>query len=620
MTSISGHLISGNNGFKSTKVGLYEITDIRENKAIQIASTSSDKDGVFEFKAVNLDPKKTYYIFAKKRSKVLTGLIKSNTRDNLIINDRSTVASGTVFNYFINGDHLNGSKSSRRSGWMTYRNLVLSDGEVAELARRNKATAERLNLLANLNAASIADPSIQREFFALTSPEKGAETRTNLEAITTIGRNPARNAREIFALAESVPVVYPATSKHIADRDSWLLYFEHYGAADETDAVFFGPGNIALDGRGDLWITNNFRPGTENEDPPFPSVTLPRMKPSGELAKGTPLEGGGIYGSGFGIGVDPGGQVWVGNFGFGASKVPLRGNGNSISLFSKQGEPLSPDGSQLPSRSPSGGYTQGDLLGVQGVVSDQRGNIWIASFRGTKKTPSKVVVYPEGEPNRYVSFEHPALTAPFDIAIDAEGDAWVSYKSGGRHGTGGVAQLSYGAADGISSVKTIQSKQLNVPFGIATGSDGSVWVSSNGGSPRYASRTVSRIDSLTGQLQTFPINSESFTGPWGVNLDGSNNVYVANFEGLSFSILCGATEGCPGNVRQGEALSPENGYSFDGTIMRPTGLEVDSGGNLWVTNNYHEDAQLFGQHSVFQAIGLADPVTTPSIGPAIPLL
>lgn len=620
MTTINGHLISGNNGFKSTQVGLYKTTSIQKKRSNLIASTSSDTDGFFEFNSLKLNPKNTYYIFAKNRSSILTGLFKSKTQDSLIINDRSTVATGIVFNHFINREHLRGSESSRRSGWMTYRNLVLSNGKVAGLARRNKATSERLNLLANLNAAAIADPSIQSKLFALTSPENGAETQTNLEAFTTIGRNPAKNAREIFALTESVPTTYPTTSKNIADRNSWLLYFEHYGAADEADSVFFGPGNIALDGRGDLWITNNFRPGTENEDPPFASVTLPRMKPSGELTGGKPLEGGGIYGSGFGIGIDPGGQVWVGNFGFGASKMPLRGNGNSISLFSRQGEPLSPDGSLLPSRSPSGGYTQGDLLGVQGVVSDKRGNIWIASFRDTKKTPSKVVLYPEGDPNRFMSFEHATLTAPFDIAIDAEGDAWVSYESGGRHGTGGIAQLSYDAADGISSVKTFQSKQLNVPFGIATGSDGSVWVSNNGGSPRYASKTVSRIDPLIGQLRTFPVNSKSFTGPWGVNLDGSNNVYVSNFKGLSFSVLCGASEGCPGGVLQGETLSPERGYDFDGSIMRPTGLEVDSGGNLWVTNNYHVQPDLYGQYSIFQAIGLADPVTTPSIGQATPLL
>ena len=620
MATIKGNIQSGKSAFKSDNVSLFEITKLTDQRPIKLASTQSKENGNFSFKNITLNPKKTYYITAKNQSSILAALLKQDTHKGLVINDRSSVAASYVFNHFINGDQISGNRPSIRAGWLTYRNLVRTNGSTAKLARRNPATAERVNLLANLTAAAIAEPSAREEFFKLTAAPGGNQPQTTMEAIAAIGSNPSINAEKIFKLAESVPAIYPTDLQAIADRQSWLLYFEHYGAPDESDSVFFGPGNIALDRRGDLWITNNFRPGSENENPPFASVTLPRMKPNGRLTGGEPLMGGGIYGSGFGVGIDPSDQVWVGNFGFGASKVPLRGNGNSISLFSKNGEPLSPDGSELPSRSPSGGFTQGDLLGVQGVVSDQQGNIWIASFRDTKTTPSKVVLYPKGNPDQFASYEHPKLSSPFDIAISAEGDAWVSYESGGRRGTGGVVQLSFDENDGIVAVNTFQSKQLNVPFGIATGSDGSVWVSNNGGSPLYPSKTVSRLDSLTGQLQTFPINSESFTGPWGINLDGSNNVYVANFQALSFSVLCGAARGCPGGVLHGEALSPEGGYDFDGTIMRPTGLEVDSAGNVWVANNYHEDAQLFGQHSVFQAIGLADPVTTPSIGPMKPLL
>ena len=622
MATIRGNIQSGGSAFKSKKISLFEITKLSDQQPIKLASTQSNKNGNFSFKSLTLEPKKTYYITAKNQSSVLAALLKNNVHkeQDLVINDRSTVAAGYVFNRFINKNHIRGNRSSIRTGWMTYRNLVRSNGTTAGLSRNNPATAERVNLLSNLTAAAISDPSTKADLFKLTTAPGADPTRTTLEAIAAVGRNPSHNAEQLFELADSTPATYSTNDQAIADRQSWLLYFEHFGAPDEAESVFFGPGNIALDRRGDLWITNNFMPGTENENPPFASVTLPRMKPNGRLSGGAPLTGGGIYGSGFGVAIDPSDRVWVGNFGFGASKIPLRGNGNSISLFSKQGVPLSPDGSERPSRSPAGGFTQGDLLGVQGVVSDQQGNIWIASFRNSKTTPSKVVVYPEGNPDHFLSYEHPQLSSPFDIAIGAGGDAWVSYEDGGRHGTGGVVQLSFDASDGIKAVKTVQSKQLNVPFGIATGSDDSVWVSNNGGSPRYPSKTVSRIDSLTGQLRSFEINAKAFTGPWGINLDGSNNVYVANFQGLSFSKLCGAATGCPGGVAQGGALSPEGGYDFDGTIMRPTGLEVDSAGNLWVANNYNEDAQLFGQHSVFQAIGLADPVTTPSIGPMNPLL
>jgi len=311
--------------------------------------------------------------------------------------------------------------------------------------------------------------------------------------------------------------------------------------------------------------------------------------------------------------------LWIGNFGFGASKVPLRGNGNSVSLFSKEGEALSPDRSRRAPRKPSGGYTEGELLGVQGVTSDQEGNIWIASFRDTASTPSKIVVYEDGQPKQFYSFQHPELTSPFDIAIDASGNAWVSYRSGGRRGQGGIGHFSFDSKDGIKLIQTIESRDLNVPFGIATAADGSVWVANNGGPPNYNSRTVCKIDPITGDVETFSINASKEAGPWGLNLDGANNVYVANFEDLSISVLNGSSVSSLYGHQPGTELSPEGGYDFDGNIMRPTGLEVDSAGNVWVTNNYNVEADLYGQNSVFQAIGLADPVKTPLIGPVAPL-
>ena len=620
MSVLKGHLLSSNQGFQSENVNLYEIPESTSKNPRLIASTSSDAAGFFAFDGVNLSPERTYYVSATDGPNHLLGLLRDSDTTNLIINDLTSAASAYTFNRFIDGEALSGNAASVRSGWMTYQNLVNPDGSIADFASNNVATAERLNLLANINAAAIADLTFRQTLVALTSPSEGDSNQTNLEALASIGNNPAKNARKLFDLAETAPAIYPAGSESISQRDSWLLYFEHFGAADESESVFFGPGNIAIDRNGDLWIANNFRPGTEDLDPPLPGNTLPRMQPNGELTGGEPLQGGGIYGSGFGVSIDPQGRVWVGNFGFGTSKIPLRGNGNSVSLFSSEGEPLSPARSPLvPPRQPSGGFTQGDLLGVQGVTSDQEGNIWIASFRDTRKNPSKIVVYPEGQPQRFDSYQHPSLTSPFDIAIDQDGDAWVSYRSGGSNKQGGVGQYRFDKKDGICLIQTIESEDLNVPFGVATATDGSVWVANNGGSPFYRSNTVSRIDPITGNLDTFSMNTKQDAGPWGINLDGKNNVYVANFEELSISVLQGSMADSRAGQKAGTALSPRGGYDFDDNIMRPTGLEVDSAGNVWITNNYNSDAQDFGQKSVFQAIGLADPVVTPLIGPVDPL-
>ena len=621
MPELQGHLLSSNQGFESEKVKLYETPESASEQAKLIASTLSNTAGFFSFKGVNLSPERTYYISATEGRNHLLGFLRDSDAQNLIVNDLTTAASAYTFNRFIDGEALSGSAASVRSGWMTYQNLVNPDGSIADVASNNAATAERLNLLANINAAAITDLTFRKALFELLSPSEGETNQTNLEALASIGKNPAKNARKLFDLAESAPAIYPADRESISQRDSWLLYFEHFGAADESESVFFGPGNIAIDQDGDLWITNNFEPGSEKRfDPPLPGKTLLRMQPSGELSDGEPLEGGGLYGAGFGIGIDPQDRIWVGNFGFGSSKIPLRGNGNSVSLFSSEGEALSPDRSRgVSPRQPSGGLTQGDLLGVQGVNSDQEGNIWIASFRDTRKIPSKIVVYPEGRPQRFDSYQHPSLTSPFDIAIDQDGDAWVSYRSGGSNKQGGIGRYRFDEKDGIRLIQTIESEDLNVPFGVATASDGSVWVANNGGSPFYRSNTVSRIDPITGTLDTFSINTKKDAGPWGINLDGENNVYISNFEELSISVLQGSKGDTSDDQAAGTALSPKGGYNFDGNIMRPTGLEVDSAGNVWIANNYNSDAQKFGQKSVFQAIGLADPVMTPLIGPVDPL-
>lgn len=76
------------------------------------------------------------------------------------------------------------------------------------------------------------------------------------------------------------------------------------------------------------------------------------------------------------------------------------------------------------------------------------------------------------------------------------------------------------------------------------------------------------------------------TVPWGIAVDGDDNIWVANFFGQRLSHLCGANpDTCP--VHQaGAAISPaRSGYFFDG-LQRNTGVQIDASGNVWLTNNW----------------------------------
>lgn len=76
-----------------------------------------------------------------------------------------------------------------------------------------------------------------------------------------------------------------------------------------------------------------------------------------------------------------------------------------------------------------------------------------------------------------------------------------------------------------------------------------------------------------------------FTGggltiPWGIAVDGNDNVWVANFAGKQLSELCGTKpENCPPRTDTGQAISPRTGYGPDG-LVRNTGVQIDPSGNV----------------------------------------
>ena len=80
----------------------------------------------------------------------------------------------------------------------------------------------------------------------------------------------------------------------------------------------------------------------------------------------------------------------------------------------------------------------------------------------------------------------------------------------------------------------------------------------------------------------------------------------------------GAAQHCPPGKRTGDAISPDTGYGSD-ALVRNTGVQIDPSGNVWLTNNWIQDAFFFqtnpGGHELVVFIGLAAPIKTPLIGP-----
>jgi hypothetical protein len=130
--------------------------------------------------------------------------------------------------------------------------------------------------------------------------------------------------------------------------------------------------------------------------------------PTGQYVPGSPFTGGGADGAGFGITLDPRGNVWLGNFGFAAKKCQPQPSHTSVFEFTAGGRPLSPSAHGRF----TGGFRRGDIRWPQGTVSDRQGRIWIANCNN-----NTVTRYAGGNPNEHARIPL-QIAKPFDIAFN----------------------------------------------------------------------------------------------------------------------------------------------------------------------------------------------------------
>ncbi|PSF38462.1 hypothetical protein C7H19_05615 [Aphanothece hegewaldii CCALA 016] len=628
--SLTGKVNSGNlTPLGNSTVSLYQAGNSKSQPANLLQSVQADAQGNFFFDYTPTNSSDLLYVVASggtvgganNNNTRLAAILGSSTQapDNVIINELTTVATAWSMSQFLTGNSISGKYPALPVAAATNRNLVdVTTGEAASRLVNTTPSWQKFNTIANILAGCVNQSTSTScsDLFTSASATNGSQPKDTLQAALNLAQNPLNTSTELFAQSFVNPVyanALPATSP----PQAWDIFIQHFGN-DPNNSPFDGPGNLAIDKDGNLWITNNFIPGSSNNgEPPLPGNTLIGLTPGGDLLTGAPIQGGGLYGAGFGITIDPDGHIWLGNFGFGNDSIlGIVGNGNSVSEFDPNGNPLSPPRTDFSNlREPSGGYTVGDFFGPQGTVSDQKGNIWIASNDpGQGSGRSKVVLYINGDPNNpnNLTIDNGQLN-PFDIAIDAAGNAWVTYR-----GSNSIAKIT---PQGDSQI--ITGGGLQEPLGIAIDSLGNIWVVNNN---NLAGNSVSVFDAQGKPYPNSPFflapSSSNASGPWGISIDGNDNVYVAGFSGEQLFVLCGfRTERCSGGKKTGELLSPANGYQYSDFILRLTGVEVDAAGNVWVMNNFKTDALSLdpGGNSIVQFVGLGSPVQTPSIGPVKPL-
>jgi hypothetical protein len=585
---------STNVPLENLKVTLY---DAASNGPVNVTEMLTDSTGAFSTPEVTSDQHFFYVSVLLTDELILTAILGATIPPNFVINELTTVAACYSAAQFITaGIVIEGSPFALSIVAAMNANLVDVVTGTPSTVMTTSPNGDETNAcralmsLANVVAAWIKNPV---EFGVviekLATMPGGAKPDDTIEALVSIARNPASGVGAIYAQSRVMTFYQPALERQ---PDAWTIVVKVNDSGDDAN-MFGGPGNLAFDSRGRAWITNNVQQG--NGMPTAYSIVLdmsgrPATDANGKLL--SPFTGGGLLGAGFGVALDSQDRVWIGDFGWGGDDYWPVG---SVSLFDANANAISP--------APDG-YTTGGVRRVQGTVVDDDDNVWFASY-GTGNGDGSVVVYRNPDPNvtpfSYASYAAGPTATPFDIAIAADGSAWVTNSN---PASSGIVHLQLSGADSLTASPQIDIGQTTK--GIQIDSAGNIWVASGGDDHIYL------FDSTGHFLGGF--QGGGIDGPWGICLDGDDNLWVGNFGPLEpGSNFVGRLTQLAGinatGHRLGDGLTPQTGYTLPSAgcpvtlhngdplygpgappshipMMRTTAVNIDAAGNVWTCNNW----------------------------------
>jgi len=631
---LRGNVQTAGNPIAGATVTLYAVGTAAPK---QLAQSQTDAQGAFMLAFSEAPSNNVLYLTAKggipKASAnnspndriALMTLLEAQFPKTVTINELTTVASTFTAARFINEESISGNPLGLRIAAGNVPNFVdLQTGGWGKviLDPVNSTQTTSLAILNTLGSlisafATTADDDWRARFFKAATPPSGIRPKNTLEAMAGIARAPWAKAESLYALFDEA---YPQPKDGSRRKAPFAPYLAWTPPDFALSLCFAGGGMFAngrfmFDSEGNLWSGQNWMPGSQSGVIHNIGGGVIKLAPNG-----TPLSppitgftGMGLDGVGWGTAVTLD-KVWATSF-----------NGK-ILVMDFNGNPIGTE-SDFPFKE--------KFLGLMGIGVAANGDVWIADG-----SDDQLLYFPGGRVKDGRIVKVAGLKSPFDIVIDAHNRVWVSNSQSNT-----IVRFP---ANNPSKAETFKAG-ISVRA-LALDSKGNVWVASNA-SPDFPVPKIPDGASIMEQFRLLGVamlkypkatgvinmirpdgtqpNPEGYTGagvidvPWGLNIDGDDDVWIGNFRGRGVVLMAGAeSKGHLPNTKTGDVI-----HVFQsGSIQMLTDVSIDPAGNVWAANNWNfPDASVgdppkyptstWGGGSGLTIIyGIAAPVKPPRMG------
>jgi hypothetical protein len=508
------------------------------------------------------------------------------------VNELTTVASAFAAAQFIKGESLSGNPLGLRIAAGNVPNMVdPATGQWGKvlldpLNSTQTTTLTNLDTLGSLVTAfaTVATDDWRARFLKAATLPDGTTPKNTVDAMASIARQPWAQPKELFALFDEA---YPQP-KDGARRKAPFVPYLAYAPDDFVLSLCFAGGGVYSAGRlmfdaeGSLWSGQNWMAGSQSGVNQSIGGGVVKLSPNGTALSPpiTGFTGMGIDGVGWGTAVTKD-KVWLTSF-----------NGK-ILVLDFNGRPIGTE-SDFPFKE--------KFLGLMGVGVAANGDVWIADG-----SDNQLLHFPGGRVRDGRIAKVDGLKSPFDIVIDAQNRVWVSNSQSDK-----VVRFP---ADDPSKAESFRAG-IGVRA-LALDSKGNVWVASNmsldfpppvipdGASImeqfKIAAGHMLKVLETNPHMVTGVVNMirpdgsqpapTGFTGdkavsvPWGLNIDGNDDVWIGNFWGRGVVLMAGDnTKGHPAGTKTGDAIHVFKG----GSIQMLTDVSIDPAGNVWAANNWND--------------------------------